>query len=65
MRSQLRRLFAIFGLMLLGPIGYLLATDQLTAKDAGIRAGILFAGVVGARMLARMAPDRVEVSRRP
>ncbi len=64
MRSHLRRLFAVFGLLLLGPIGYLLATDQLTPKDAGIRAGILFGGVMVARILAKLAPDRVEIASR-
>lgn len=52
--SRLRQVVAAIGLLLLAPIGGLLAAGQLTAADAGIRGGLLFAGVFVVRaMLGR------------
>lgn len=53
MRNPIHRLIAIGGLVLLLPIGYLLATGELTAQDAGIRAAIVLGVVVVVRRLAR------------
>ena len=43
--SPLRRLIALFGLVAMAPLGFMLATGELAPGDAGIRAGIVF-GVV-------------------
>lgn len=47
-----RRLVAVFGLVALGIIGYLLASGQLSVVKAGQRAAVTLAGVVLASRLA-------------
>lgn len=57
MRSHLKRLFAIAGLALMIPIGLQLTMGQISPADAAMRAGVLFGGVMVARMLAGLAPN--------
>ncbi len=54
MRNPVNRLIAIVGLIMLLPIGYLLAMGDLTPTDAGIRAGLTLAAVIVIRRLARI-----------
>ncbi len=52
MVNVLRRAAAIGGVVLMLPIAFMLATGQLSALDAGIRAGITLLGVLAVRRLA-------------
>ena len=56
MRAHLKRLFAIAGLALMVPIGLQLTMGQISPADAAMRAGVLFGGVMVARILAGLAP---------
>lgn len=51
-----RRLVALGGLMLVIPIALQLVSGTITLFDAGIRAVVLFGGVLVARRLAGLAP---------
>ncbi len=50
--SVLRRAAAIIGVVVMLPIGLMLATGQLSAADAGMRAGITLLAVLGVRRVA-------------
>jgi hypothetical protein len=56
-----KRLVAAAGLLLVVPIALQLISGTITPFDAGIRALVLFAGVVVARRLANLTPRPVMV----
>jgi hypothetical protein len=60
-RGILRRLIATIGLILMAPIGLQLVSGTLTARDAAVRAGVVFASVWIGRSLANMAPGGAQV----
>ena len=51
-----KRLIAIAGLVLVIPIALQLVSGTITPLDAGIRALVLFGGVLIARRLANLTP---------
>jgi hypothetical protein len=51
-----KRLVAIAGLLLVVPIALQLISGTVTPLDAGIRAMVLFGGVLVARRLANLTP---------
>ena len=51
-----KRLVAVAGLLLVIPIALQLISGTVTPLDAGIRALVLFGGVLVARRLANLAP---------
>ena len=51
-----KRLVAVAGLLLVIPIALQLISGTVTPLDAGIRALVLFGGVLAARRLANLAP---------
>jgi hypothetical protein len=51
-----KRLVAVTGLFLVVPIAFQLVSGTITPLDAGVRAMVLFAGVLVARRLANLAP---------
>lgn len=50
--NVLRRAAAMIGVVVMLPIGLMLATGQLSAADAGIRAGITLLAVLAVRRIA-------------
>ncbi len=51
-----KRLVALAGLLLVIPIALQLVSGTITPLDAGIRAVVLFGGVLVARRLANLTP---------
>ena len=51
-----RRLVAVAGLLMVIPIALQLISGTITPLDAGIRAIVLFGGVLVARRLANLTP---------
>ena len=51
-----KQLVAVVGLLLVVPIALQLVSGTITPPDAGVRAMVLFAGVLVARRLANLAP---------
>ena len=53
MRGPLGRLTAALGILMLAPIGYLVALGELTVVDAAVRAAITLVAVMVVRRLSR------------
>ncbi len=60
-QQTFKRVVASIGLLLVIPIAVQLISATITPLDAGIRALVLFAGVIVARRLASFAPRPVMV----
>ena len=56
-----KRMVAAAGLLLVVPIAVQLISGTITPFDAGIRAMVLFAGVIVARRLANFTPHPVMI----